>query len=165
MVCRSNVDFKDKKRLIGMLNRTQLLYTAAIALSIAGGGMRSPGNTPKNQSTGRKLTRVATILITVTFAALVGYTVYFWVQKGRLRPARLMLLRAFSLAIPFLIVRIVYALLAAFSSALISKWSAIYGSWVAFLVMGLIMEFIVVAIYVTAGILIPYSRDHQEEAK
>ncbi|KAI9869127.1 MAG: hypothetical protein M1813_002951 [Trichoglossum hirsutum] len=157
----SNIGFGDKPLLLKLLDRTQLLFTVAIVLSIAGGTMRSPTAKPSKQSTGRALVRAAVIILTATFALLVGYTVYFWTYRSRLTKSRLTLLRAFSLSIPFLIVRIIYSLLSAFGSTIFSKWSPVSGSWVAFLIMGLIMEYIVVMIYVTAGVLIPYSKDHE----
>ena len=57
---------------------------------------------------------------------------------------------------PFLVVRIAYAFLSVFNSdGLQSKWSDLYGSVAAFVLMGLIMEYIVVVIYLGVGIRIP----------
>jgi hypothetical protein len=161
--CRSNVGFEDKPQLLAILNRSQFVLQISIALSIVGGLMRNPTHKPDSQKTGRTLVRVAIILITLTFVVLIGYTAYFWAHRDRLTRSRLTLLRAFSLSIPFLIVRIIYSIISSFSSSLHSMWNPVYGSWVAFLVMALAMEYIVVVIYMTAGMLIPYGKDHQVE--
>jgi uncharacterized membrane protein YozB (DUF420 family) len=123
--------------------------------------MRIPTNKPSTQSTGKALSRAGIIIATFAFTILVGFTTYFWVHRRKLTASRKMLLTAFTFAIPFLIVRIVYSILGAFASTLYSKWSPTKGSWVAFLLMGLLMEFIVVLIYVIAGISIPYSKDEE----
>jgi hypothetical protein len=57
---------------------------------------------------------------------------------------------------PFIAVRITYALLSVFdSSGLQSKWSSLYGSVGAYVTMGLIVEYIVMLIYLGVGIRIP----------
>lgn len=66
------------------------------------------------------------------------------------------ILKATSAAIPFIAVRITYALLSVFGSGgLQSKWSNLYGSVGAYVTMGLIMEYIVMLMYLGVGIRIP----------
>lgn len=55
-----------------------------------------------------------------------------------------------------MLVRIIYACLSSFdANPLTSKWNSFSGSLTAFVVMGLIMEYIVVVDYLTVGFLIP----------
>ena len=57
---------------------------------------------------------------------------------------------------PFIAVRIAYALLAVFSAdGLHSKWNDLYGSVAAYVIMALVMEYAVVLIYLSIGIRIP----------
>ena len=121
--------------------------------------MRVPTNKPETQKTGAKLAKAGVVIVTITFAGLVGFTVYFWMHLKRLTAPKRMLLRAFTVAIPFLIVRVAYSILGAFATTVFSKWSPVRGAWRAFLVMGLIMEFIVVLIYVVTGLSIPQSKE------
>jgi hypothetical protein len=68
--------------------------------------------------------------------------------------------------LPFLGVRVVYSILSAYSGSPIStptssttgslsKFNIVNGEWQIYLVMGLVMEYIVVLVYVIAGTLIP----------
>jgi hypothetical protein len=57
----------------------------------------------------------------------------------------------------------VYALLGAFAASNPSRWSSILGDWKIYLTMGLLMEFIAVAVYVTTGILIPAQKDEDAD--
>ncbi|KAI9761121.1 MAG: hypothetical protein M1840_002018 [Geoglossum simile] len=159
----ASTGFSDKALLPRFLDRTQMILVIAIALSIAGGTLRIPTNKPSTQKTGQKLVKAGVVIVTVTFASLIGFTVYFWAHQKRLTAARRMLLRAFTLAIPFLVVRIVYSILGAFASTSFSKWSPVRGSWRAFLVMGLIMEFVVVLVYAVTGVSLPDSKEERAD--
>jgi len=127
--------------------------------------MRVPTNQLSTQETGRKLVKAGVIIVALTFAALIGFTGYFWSHRSRLTSARKMLLAAFTIAIPFLIVRIVYSFLGAFASTLFSQWSPVKGSWRAFLVMGLVMEYIVVLVYIYTGITLPSNKEEQAQSE
>jgi uncharacterized membrane protein len=63
-----------------------------------------------------------------------------------------------SCAIPFFVVRLVYALLTVFSTDT-ATWSALTGSIAPFVVMGLLMEYIVVGVYLYTGYTIPVGDD------
>jgi uncharacterized membrane protein YozB (DUF420 family) len=127
--------------------------------------MRIPTNELSTQQKGGKLVKAGVVIVAVTFAALAGFTGYFWAHRSRLTAARKMLLGAFTLAIPFLVVRIVYSFLGAFASTLFSQWSPVRGSWRAFLVMGLIMEYIVVLIYLYTGISLPSGKEERADSE
>ena len=66
-----------------------------------------------------------------------------------------------SLAMPFIVVRLVYFFLGVFDSST-QKWSILAGSIVPFLLMGLLMEYVVVCIYLATGFLISGWRDGGE---
>ena len=78
-------------------------------------------------------------------------------------------------SIPFLLVRIVYSVLAAFAplatftsegiipgKGALAKFSSFGGSWEAFLFMGILMEFLVVCIYIFFGLTLPISMGEDE---
>ena len=71
---------------------------------------------------------------------------------------------------PFLVVRIIYSVLSSFapkstltaegftnSGGALSAFSSFGGSWVPFFVMGILMEFIVICIYIYFGLTLPIS--------
>ena len=64
-------------------------------------------------------------------------------------------------AVPFLIIRTTYALLSEFQSSPNSKWSTLYGSATIFAIMGLLMEYFIVIIYIYAGMTIVPSRNQK----
>jgi len=76
-----------------------------------------------------------------------------------------------SLAIPFLGVRIAYAILAAWSSKdlyglslstneTLGKFNPVTGKWIIYLVMDLVMEYAVVVIYLVSSTLLASKRRH-----
>lgn len=69
------------------------------------------------------------------------------------------LLTGVSFALPFLLVRLIYSILAAFASSTQSRFSPVVGDWRIYLGMSLIMEYVVVVTYVTAGILTPLEKE------
>jgi len=74
---------------------------------------------------------------------------------------RSQLLAGVSAALPFLAVRVVYTVLSAYSGSKpqLHKFNRITGDWKFYLVMGLIMEYVVVLIYIAVGNLVPMSKD------
>lgn len=65
-----------------------------------------------------------------------------------------------ALAMPFIIVRITYLFLSVFQSS-DPKWSDLTGWVVPFLLMGLLMEYAVVCIYISTGFIIPGRREEK----
>jgi hypothetical protein len=83
------------------------------------------------------------------------------------------LLVAISSALPFLGIRVLYSVLSSYSgspvpnaesptNSSLSKFNISNGDWWIYLVMGLIMEYIVVLIYTTAGTRIPLQDDYSD---
>jgi len=83
------------------------------------------------------------------------------------------LLKAISIALPFLVVRTVYSVLSTFSSSTFSvtattpndsslaRFNIVTGEWQIYLVMDMLMEYAVVIIYTVAGLMLPLDRDYK----
>jgi hypothetical protein len=69
-----------------------------------------------------------------------------------------------TLALPFLVVRVVYSFLSIFDNGGVlfyeSKWSYLDGSLVAYIIMGLVMEYVVVCIYIFIGMMVRPSKEN-----
>ena len=65
-----------------------------------------------------------------------------------------------SVALPFLAVRITYAVVSSFSHPP-SKFDMMVGSWEVFLVMSVVMECVIVSIYLTCGGVIQLESDSE----
>jgi hypothetical protein len=75
-----------------------------------------------------------------------------------------------TMALPFLVVRIVYAFLSIFDNDgrrpfYESKWSYLAGSLAAYILMGLVMEYVVVCIYIFIGMMIRPSEDSDDRVE
>ncbi|KAK9491188.1 hypothetical protein V1508DRAFT_405750 [Lipomyces doorenjongii] len=116
------------------LHFCRLALLSAIVLGIVGGVELSQNNPPQTAST---LRRVSIVLIIVVFAILTLFALYF------LGFAQL---RRITVALPFLLVRIMYSLLNAFASSTANNFNSLTGSWIIYLAMDVIMEFVVVTV-------------------
>jgi len=105
-------------------------------------------------SQGVTLVRAAVILFLVVFLILAGITCVTFAWTRRIFPGDNVLLYAAALSLPFLFVRLLYAVLADFVTST-TKFSLIYGDVVIEGCMATLEEFIVVIIFLTAGILTP----------
>lgn len=80
------------------------------------------------------------------------------------------LLKAITGSLPFLGIRVLYTVLSAFSplgipgvtegSTSLAKFNSTHGTFGIYLFMSVIMEFVVIVIYVTAGLVIPLNDDY-----
>ncbi|KAH9944722.1 hypothetical protein B0H21DRAFT_694637 [Amylocystis lapponica] len=148
----------------------------AVILSIVGGVKTGDASSESDINLGLKLRRVGACLYIVLFAfnVLFGFTLYS--EQERLSVWKRKMLIGVMGALPFLLVRVIYTILSAFAPATesiaadgrvtfilsdsgLSKFSATSGSWVAFLVMSLLMEYIVVVIYAVTGLGQPVQGD------
>ncbi|TCD68821.1 hypothetical protein EIP91_009688 [Steccherinum ochraceum] len=150
-------------RLLGLLG------TVALALSIAAGSELGSANTQSDVDQATKLRHVGAILFAVLYGLIVLAHGYFYMGFSRIRQHRRNLLLGISVAIPFLFVRVLYAVLSGFSPASIpgqtqphgslSKFSSQTGSWEIYLVMSVLMEIIVMLVYITVGLSIRLQDD------
>jgi hypothetical protein len=143
---------------------------AALGLTIAGISITS------SQSTGNALRRIGVLIFAALYLILVAITVMQWIGRGRLMKYRKQLLIAISIALPFLAVRTLYSVLSTFSSSSfitttstttsvstsdLAKFNMLTGEWQIYLVMELIMEYVVVIIYTTAGTILRLDQDYK----
>jgi len=144
-----------------LLRGCRILLTAGLVLAIAGGSMLTPDNSSSSISTGHTLAKVGVILFLAAYGLLFALHIRLWQERQDIAPNHRTLLSGVSLALPPLLVRIIYSILSAFASSTTSRFSALNGDWRIFLVMGLIMEFIVVCVYVGFGALTPLHKDNE----
>ncbi|KIM85114.1 hypothetical protein PILCRDRAFT_817972 [Piloderma croceum F 1598] len=142
-----------------------LIAIVGFILSLVG-GINGTSTNPSEINQAKTLRHVGSILFALVYGFLVAVHIGCWLCARRLTKARRTLLIAISSALPFLGVRVVYSVLSAYSGSPIStptssttgslsKFNIVNGEWQIYLVMGLVMEYIVVLVYVIAGILIP----------
>lgn len=135
-----------------IFNLLGIVPLVALILAIVGGTDKSSSDT-NTVSTGVTLTRVAVVLFMVTFivAALITITTFFKIRSISSGETRILF--ALALAIPFLFVRLIYSLLANFSNS--SDFNFVIGNVVVEGVMATLMEFVVVILFLGAGLLAP----------
>jgi len=147
-----------------------LVGMAGIALAIYGGSTANDTD-PQKQSNSNMFRHIGTILFLILYLALAFLHVVYWFQIRTLIKHRRPLLIAISCALPFLGIRMLYAVLSTFSGSLVvtsssttntnslSKFNMATGDWQIYLVMSVMMEGIVAVIYTTAGAKLPLTED------
>ncbi|KAG2370336.1 hypothetical protein BDR07DRAFT_1476331 [Suillus spraguei] len=151
----------------------QLLGTAALALTIAGISISiEAGSNPG--SDGNIMRRIGVILFAVLYIILVGICLHLWIKIRYVMKYRKELLKAITVAFPFLAVRTIYSILSTFSSSTFSittttqpntgdlaKFNLFTGEWQIYLVMEMLMEYAVVIIYCVAAVVLPLDEDYK----
>jgi len=147
-----------------------LIAVLGLALSIYG-GTSSTSSDPNTLSKSNTFRHVGVILFVALYGLIVIAHAVCWVQADKLMKHRKALLIGISSALPFLGVRLIYAVLSSFSGSLVpsatskntnslAKFNMATGEWWIYLVMGLLMEYIVVIIYTAVGIRVPLQSDY-----
>ncbi|KAL6863615.1 hypothetical protein J3F83DRAFT_767244 [Trichoderma novae-zelandiae] len=130
----------------------------AIGLLAAGGGTASVG-TPFAMYLSRTLTLVGYIAFAVMHVLLIGVMGFYWRRRDSLLPSSRTVLRGGLLAAPFLITRTVFGLLqVALQNSSSSPFNPVVGNAVAFALMALLPEYIVVLAYLYTGFSIAPDR-------
>lgn len=124
---------------------------AAVALILCVVGATSANSPAQIES--ESTVHIGVILFTVVFATLVFMTGGAILARRITRRGEGLLVLAVSLALPFLAVRVLYSLLAAFSHD--SDFNPATGSTTIALVMDTLQEMVVVLIYLVAAIKVP----------
>jgi len=135
------------------------LGSVALALSIYGGTLVTNPNEHHKSDTFR---HIGNILFAVLYGLVVVVHVGYWLHANTLNKNGRTLLVGISSVLPFLGVRMVYAVLSSFSGSPIpsstttttnslSKFNLSNGDWRIYLVMALLMEYVVVVVYITIG--------------
>ncbi|KAG1809979.1 uncharacterized protein HD556DRAFT_1317071 [Suillus plorans] len=149
----------------------QILGMIALILTITGISNETSSSSSSSWNTMR---RVGVILFCALYIILVGICVHVWTQAGFVMRYRKQLLKAISIALPFLAIRTLYSVLSTFSSDSFSitgttesntsdlaKFNILTGEWQIYLVMDMLMEYAVVIIYAVAGIVLPLNEDYK----
>ncbi|KAG1758037.1 hypothetical protein EDB19DRAFT_1660437 [Suillus lakei] len=148
-----------------------LLGMIALLLTIIG---ISDASSSDSSSSGNTMRRVGVILFCVLYIILVGVSIYLWSQIRFVMRYRKQLLKAISIALPFLVIRTIYSVLSTFSSSTftittttqpatgdLAKFNIITGEWQIYLVMDMLMEYAIVIIYAVAGLVLPLNQDYK----
>ncbi|KAF8583035.1 hypothetical protein K439DRAFT_111065 [Ramaria rubella] len=144
--------------LSNIMRLLRLDLAVAVVLAIIGGIKTSPNNSSSDQATGHTLLRVGAVLFVIAYVVLFGIHVLLWGKKENIPLNHKKLLTSLSFALPFLAVKVLYSVLGAFVPSP-SQWSSTTGDWKLYLVMGLLMEYIVVCIYVITGARLPLQEE------
>lgn len=132
----------------------RIAFTAAAILLAAGGGLSST-----NRSISKILSLVGYVLFAVVLATLIAMQFYFLKKKSTLLPASQKVLSGALLSSPFLALRTVYGLIETSQSGHVGTiWSPLQGSAVAFALMALLPEYIVISTWIFVGLGIPPDR-------
>ncbi|KAI8992777.1 hypothetical protein BD414DRAFT_482168 [Trametes punicea] len=155
------------------------LGTVALIFAIIGGVKAGEAKTQSELNSGDKFRKIGAILFVILYATIVFATFFCWQNWSKILKYRRMLLQGITAALPFLFVRVLYAILSSFSpsprgfdaegrpipvtsSSPLKTFNSTTGSWEAYLVMSVIAEYIVVLIYTTVGLLTPLRKDEAE---
>jgi hypothetical protein len=152
----------------------QLLGTIALVLTIIGISDET-SSTSGSSSSGNTMRRAGVILFAVLYIILVGVCLHQWTQIHSVMRYRKQLLKAISVALPFLAIRTLYSILSTFSSSTFSttststtsdtsdlaKFNLFTGEWQIYLVMDMLMEYAVVIIYSVAALVLPLNEDYK----
>ncbi|KAF8807678.1 hypothetical protein BYT27DRAFT_7189766 [Phlegmacium glaucopus] len=156
--------YSENPRVVFLLRTLGVLGLVGLALSIAGGVLGSPASLSHS--------KVALILREAAAGVYAGfYVVVFmvhigaWTYRWHLRSYRRRLLWGISAALPFLGVRIAYSVLATWSSSdffgaspskntTLAQFNPITGSWILYLVLGVLMEFAIVFLYLLSSMIL-----------
>ncbi|KAG1825480.1 uncharacterized protein BJ212DRAFT_1259563 [Suillus subaureus] len=164
--------FPRYQRLFRLL---QLLGMIALILVIVGISDETSSSSSSNSS-GNTMRRAGVILFAVLYAILVGICLHLWTQVRFILRYRKQLLKAISVALPFLAIRTIYSILSTFSSSTFSvtstsstqantgdlaKFNIFTGEWQIYLVMEMLMEYAIVIIYSIAALVLPLNEDHK----
>ena len=129
-------------RVVGVLS------VVAVILAIVGGTkVFSPGSVEE----GRKLTKTGILLFVAAWAIQSLLTLYTWTKLRYIVTEAKFLLYAVTFSIPFILVRLVYSILANFDTS-DQTYSLLNGDVAVQGVMSVLMEFIVVILYLGAGL-------------
>ncbi|KAG2160198.1 uncharacterized protein EDB93DRAFT_1073789 [Suillus bovinus] len=150
----------------------QLLGTIALILNIS--GISESTSSSSSSDPGTTMRRAGVILFCVLYIILVAICFHAWTQVRFIMRYRKQLLKAISIALPFLAIRTLYSVLSTFSSSSfditgtaapptgdLAKFNIFTGEWQIYLVMDMLMEYAVVIIYSAAGIVLPLNEDYK----
>lgn len=138
------------------LQLLQLPAAIALILCIVGGSDLTDTSVSE-QSTGKKLIKAGLIIFLIIYICLFLLTAKSARETGSLRSGETIVLLALIVALPLLGVRMLFSLLAYFST--ISTFSPTSGNVLVRAFMSILEEILIVIAYSLAGLLVPKSRN------
>ncbi|KFY27481.1 hypothetical protein V493_03465 [Pseudogymnoascus sp. VKM F-4281 (FW-2241)] len=132
------------------LRLIQLLVMVGLILAIVGGVKTSEAKTDRSLRHARTITKAAAGLFITGFAVLALATMRVFFAISAAEPGERRLIPALAAALPFLLVRVVYAGVGAFQND--ARFNTATGSDAIFLVMVVLMELVVVGIFEGVGV-------------
>ncbi|KAL1961530.1 hypothetical protein VTN77DRAFT_1635 [Rasamsonia byssochlamydoides] len=146
------------RRASFFLKPLHLMIIVGLGLSVIG-GIDETKLDQTDLDNGAKALKIASALFVLAWTGLlIGCLIFLFHLSELTRSHRRMVL-AVALALPFLLVRVVYSALNAVnlntsgSEHTTNKWNPVTGSWVLYLILGLAMETATVGIYSFTGVL------------
>ncbi|GAE00158.1 conserved hypothetical protein [Paecilomyces variotii No. 5] len=133
-----SLDFERKHLVHRLVISIRIMFAVAIALLVAGGSLVGNYKSPSSVSRGLSLAKAGNVVLIVILAALIVLQIYTWQQKNSVSRATMTIVKGTASAMPFLVVRVAYALLSVFSSD--QKWNNLTGSIAAFVCMELLFH-------------------------
>jgi hypothetical protein len=139
-----------------LINFVHLPIVVGLALAIIG-GLKLFDTNPTSVNTGVTYTKIAIMLFLLSLIALAAITAFTFMRIRHVMEGEKRLVFACLAVIPFLLVRIIYSIIVDFdrSSTIFSFLSTRTDAVVVQAVMSVVMEFIVVLIFLTAGFVTP----------
>ncbi|KAH9836536.1 uncharacterized protein C8Q71DRAFT_758388 [Rhodofomes roseus] len=144
-----------------------LLCSVALLLAIVGGVKMGNAKTIADLNSANTLRHAGAAMFAVLFVLIFLLHMYCWVSRSRITKARRTLLASISLALPFLLIRVVYTVLSSAapyttslssaggssttSNSPLSKFNSSTGSWIIYLLMSVLAEYAAVVVYCVAG--------------
>jgi len=154
--------YSEIPRVAAILRAIGLLGLAGLGLCIAGGVIAMQ---TADQTLPAALRRAGVGIYAGIFAILIPVHIGTWTYRWHLRSYRRSLLYGITAALPFLGARIAYSVISAWSSTNLNgtnpssdpnlqKLNPITGDWVLYLVLGPVMEYVVVLLYIFASTIL-----------
>lgn len=156
-------------RMNNLFRLSRIAIVAAIAIFVAGGVEFSSSNV-SDQKLGASLEKAGALLFVAVFVFLTFATCFLLRQASYLQSRSRYLLIGCLCAVPFFAIRLIYACLDTFnlnysgSEGHTDDFNPLYGEWVIYLVMVVIMQFVVVVIYGVTGMMIQKELKKTESA-
>ncbi|KAJ5364336.1 uncharacterized protein N7496_010049 [Penicillium cataractarum] len=155
--CEDNMN----PRISRCLLFSRMLFFVGLGLQIAGGCLEG-SDSSSDVDIGVKLVKAGYSCVVVFVACLLGVQVYFWMHLSSLSAGSKTILQAMMIALPFIVVRITYLFLSVVDPSDL-RWNDLTGPIAPYLLMGLIMEYAVVCIYLATGFIIPQQRKNNKK--
>lgn len=164
LIGRVNEALKEKAFPPRFARYIQLLTIVAIVLAAVGGNYAFSSNAD-TRSEGYTLSKAAIILILVIYLIAGAMSVHSFIVRSLVPRSDQRLLHVCLISLPFILVRLVYAICGTFlrNSNTFGMLSTTNSAIIVRAIMGLLMEFIVVALFLWAGCTVDRSAQREAE--